>query len=383
MANVDIESSWLLSLEESSSMLGPTRLAAALYECSVRIFSCFVSNPMPDIDPRLLQRIRTQAYKFKLWGSNFGAGDGTLDESLSGADRLKTVLLPILVRMGETLTILAERLNKKEELAYVCRQIQQLGNHVSASIVIPGTHEDDDEIDTYLAISLDDLSSTGSECSSVDKQWELEELVQDLQSHNACLYGLGSVIQNPAERLLTEPGNASQERDPTIQKLFENSAWPYISSVMEKYPSIKPDFARRLGEANELRYNRLQQKRERLMDKDLNDTDSSEDEAAGAIPLSQRSAHVSTIFASSEASAPSTQRSSIFDDEKTPSQINVSRTKAPASVTTFASSFGEIGGQGRSRGIPKMPDDGPWGTPFRCTICGEMLSNIWSPEQWK
>lgn len=204
---------------------------------------------MPGIDHRLLQRIRTQAYKYKLWGSNFGADDGTLDERLSGADRLKTVLLPILVRMGDTLTILAERLNKKEELAYVCRQIIQLGNHVSASIITPGAYKDDDETDAYPAISLEDLSSTGSDCSSLDEQRKLEELVQDLQSHNACLYGLGSVIQDSAERLLTEPGNASQERDPMTQKLFENPAWPYISSVMEKYPSIKPDFARRFGEA--------------------------------------------------------------------------------------------------------------------------------------
>ena len=256
-------------------MLDSPNPAAGLYKCSIRIFSCFVNNPMPGIDHRLLQRLHTQAYKFKLWGSNFGAGDGTLDERLSGADRLKTALLPILVRMGETLTMLAERLNKMEELAYVCQQIQYLGNDVSASIAIPGTRGGDDEIDTYPAISLDDLSSTGSYCSSVDEHRELEELVQDLQSHNACLYGLGSVIQNPAERLSTEPDTASQERDPKIQILFENPAWPYISSVMEKYPSIEPDFARRLGEANERRYKRLQH--ERLMDRDLNDIDGSEE----------------------------------------------------------------------------------------------------------
>lgn len=72
---------------------------------------------------------------------------------------------------------------------------------------------------------------------------------------------------------------------PLLVQLFENTAWPYISSVMEKYPSTKPDFARRLGEANERRYKRLQQKRESLMDRDLNDTDGSENDAGDAIPF--------------------------------------------------------------------------------------------------
>ncbi len=81
--------------------------------------------------------------------------------------------------------------------------------------------------------------------------------------------------------------------------------------------------------------------------------------------------------------APSTEISSLFDKpHNVTGRIQRVSPKAPASETIFASSIGESNSQRRKRGIQKMPEDQPWGTPFQCTLCGQALSNVWSSADW-
>ena len=363
MASIDV-SSWLA---KSGSAPDNVSLAAGLYECCIHIFSCLFSTRLPPPDQHLLKRLQTQGWRFKLWGFNYGADDGTLDETLCKSDRLRNVLLSVLVRMGETLIILAERLKQEEEVATMRPRISTLGRQALVSIVEPGTREDKNDMNVYQDISLDDLSSTDSDASSDDGEMEFEELVLDLESHNSCLYGLGSVIQDPAESLYPESDTVSSERLLKIQEMFTNTAWPYINRIIAAYPSIDINFARRLGEANEWRYNSLLQNRTILADTALQNTVEPKEEVVQVLQPE-----------SSGVSAPSTKRSSIFDEQKSSSQV-----RKAASVTTFASSFGETGDHGPSRSLPKMPTSRPWGLPYPCTICGELLSNVWSPDQWK
>ena len=107
---------------------------------------------------------------------------------------------------------------------------------------------------------------------------ELEDLLRDTQSYNACLFGLSSVLEDSAEKAV--PGfDDFQSLEASNRELLRNSALPYIASIIEAYSSIDRTFARRLGEANELRYARLQERRDRAQagPTDTDSDDSSEE----------------------------------------------------------------------------------------------------------
>ena len=369
MADISL---WQQSLETPQYLVDPNRLATSLYECCLQLFLYFVKRPVPGLDSSIQRRLHTQAQKFKLWGVSFNAREGELDQKLVGADGLRNALLPILSGMGETLVTLARRLNKAEELADTCSHFHLLKVSVSEVTIQSSPNNDD----TFPQISLDELSSLESGDSSVDDMAELEDLIRDTQSYNICLFGLSSVLEDPAEK--ANPGfDASQSLETSNQELLENSAWPYITSIIEAYPSIDRTFARRLGEANEVRYARLQARRDHAQAGPTDtDSDDPSEEILQETQPSQSQGHVSSDF-----TAPSTRLSSIFDSASF-NPAKKPKARAPASVTTFASSVLEGNSQKRSRGIPKMPEDQPWGTPFSCTVCGDYLENIWSSVQW-
>ena len=148
-------------------------------------------------------------------------------------------------------------------------------------------------------------------------------------------------------------------------------------SIIEAYPSIDKTFARRLGEANELRYARLQAKRDRAQ---AGRTDADSDDPSGEI-VEETLPSQSQSRVSSDFTAPSTKFSSNFDGASFNSAKNP-KLRAPASEPIFASSVLEDDSQKRSREIPKMPEDQPWGTPLSCTVSGDYLENVWSSVHW-
>ena len=369
MADISL---WQQSLDAPKYLVDTNRLVTGLYECCLQLFLCFVKGPVPGLDSSIQRRLQTQAQKFKLWGSSFNAREGELDQTLVGADRLKNALLPILTGMGETLVTMAHRLNKAEELADTCSQFQLLKVQV-ADVTLQSSPNDDD---TFPQISLDELSSLESGDSSMDEMAEFEELLCDTQSYIACLFGLGSVLEDSAEKAIPS-FDGSRRLEASNWELLKNSAWPYITSIIEAYPSIDRTFARRLGEANEFRYARLQARRDGAQAGPTDsDSDDSSDENLQETQPSQNEGRGSSGF-----TAPSTEVSSIFDSTSS-NPAKKPKVRAPASVTTFASSVLEGNSQRRSRGIPKMPEDQPWGTPFNCTVCGDYLENVWSSVQW-
>lgn len=370
MADISL---WQQSLDAPSLVQVDTnRLVAGLYECCLQLFLSFVKSPVPGLDSSIQRRLQTQAQKFKLWGVSFNAREGELDQKLVGAGRLRNALLPILTGIGDTLVTLARRLNKGDELADTCSQFQLLKVQVSDATTQSCPNDDD----TFPQISLDELSSLESGDSSVDEMAEFEELLHDCQSYNACLLGLTSVLEDSAEKAI--PGfNDSRRLEASNWELLKNSAWPYITSIIEAYPSIDRKFARRLGEANELRYARLQARRDGAQAGTTDtDSDASSEENVQETQQSQHKGRLSSGF-----TAPSTDISSVFDSTSS-NPAKKPKVRAPASVTTFASSVLDENPQRRSRGIPKMPEDQPWGTPFNCTVCGDYLENVWSSVQW-
>ena len=359
------------SLVAPNYLVDSNRLATSLYECCLQVFLCFVKGPVPGLDSSFQRRLHTQAQKFKLWGASFDACEGELDQKLVGADRLKNALLPILSGMGETLVTLACRLNRADELADTFSQFQLL--KVQVAEVTKQSCLNDDDI--FAQISLDELSSLESGDSSVDEMAELEDLLRDTQSYNACLFGLSSVLEDSAEKAV--PGfDDSQSLEASNREPLESSAWPYIASIIEAYPSIDRTFARRLGGANEIRYARLQGRRDRARGPTDTDSDYSAEKIVRENQPSKSQGRVSY-----GSTSPSTKLSSIPDSTSSNPAQNP-KARAVTSLTTFASSELEENTQRRSRGIPKLSEDEPWGTPFSCTVCGDYLENIWSCGQW-
>jgi len=64
----------------------PGRIATNLFENSLQLFHGLLRTRAKELDRSILQRFRTQAQRFSLWGSNFDAQEGGLDERLIGAE---------------------------------------------------------------------------------------------------------------------------------------------------------------------------------------------------------------------------------------------------------------------------------------------------------
>ena len=76
-----------------------------------------------------------------------------------------------------------------------------------------------------------------------------------------------------------------------------------------------------------------------------------------------------------------TRKSTTGFDSATSSRES-SKPPDSATMSTSPATEGENPLQQQFRGIPRMPEDGSWGNPFNCTVCGETLHDIRSYESW-
>ena len=162
--------------------------------------------------------MNTQKQRYKLWGSNFDAREGGLDEKLAKTDHLKDALLPLPIDRAEALRDLAPRLNP----AFPKRstRLEKLKAQVLETTSKHGPNNQGDENRSlgptgvsFPAISLDELSSTGSEDSYQDEpqETELEQLLQDMKTCNDCLFDLASVLHCPTTDVSVEVEQQTEE----------------------------------------------------------------------------------------------------------------------------------------------------------------------------
>ena len=367
---------WQLALEPQGQLLDPERLATNLFTCSVHIFNELTKQEM-DFSPALFKALNHEKHRYKLWCSDFDAGEGGLDDKLVGTYHVKETLLAVLRRMAEALVTLASQTSLAEELDDIYEQIETLKAQVSQIIDKQTIFQDDTEHETFPEISLDDLSSSGSEDSSQDDISKIDEALSNIELSNDLLCELGPALHDSAERAAAKRDRIEVSDDQNQQ----TSAGPYIANILEIFPSIDRELARRLGEANRDRYNRLQRARDEAITRsDESETESADEEIE--VPRQLHTDQNPGIMsqAPSEFTAPTTKFSSIFDEpqEPRPAKRPVAP-RVPASVTSFASSLGDEGYSTARRGIPKCPNDNE-GSPFDCTICGARLSIL--KDEW-
>ena len=349
--------SWQQVIEPVNDAFDPNSPATDLYEGCLDLLIRLARSQTQACHTVIIPRLRAEVQRFSLWGASFNAREGGLDCRIAEIDRLRNTLLPLLSGMSGSIVAICRQMRKEEEFWDACSRLQFLASEVEEARSKRNASEDED-----LDISLDDLDFSQSDDSSSDGLTELEDLLRDVKSYNDCLYGLISVLETPAEDMFKD-STVLQTQLKSSTSMSNSAAWPFISSVIDVYPSIDREFARRLGEANRKRYSRLQRQRDR------------------SEIISVESEDIGEQSGFAESTVPSTKLSSVFDDHN--KHYQATKTPRPtASVTPFASSVIDGSSRRHNRGLPKMPEDQPWGQPFKCTICGQILSRVWSSAQW-
>ena len=346
---------WQQSQERFGSSGDRNEIAKELYMCCMQLFKRILAYPAGEKMLLFCQELRAEGQRFHFWGSNFDVLAGGLDVKLSCAPRTKSAVVSLLSDLGDSLIACGS-----EELGDEFLEASSSFKIITRLALKVASEEFGEE---NQAILTSENNSPDSDASSDCSALELEEIIEDVKSSITCLYGLSPVIQNPAEHLqpLRDKYN---DREIVLSEVMWSAALPFINQVLDRYPLIDQKLAQRVGEANLKRYERLETKRKKaatFLDIDVPECDTNPSD-----PLP-------------------TVRSSLFDT----SDKKFSYPRLGSSVATSISEFRDddpTNPKGNSRGLPKMPDDRPWGEPFDCTVCGDRITVLphggWSQAGW-
>jgi hypothetical protein len=275
-----------------------------------------------------------------------------------------------------------------------CRQVRvfqeqaaEVTKESEGNLAYIGRAPDFEDLQELAATSdaLDDSSSfSGSAKSSTSS--DIEDFIEDLKMFNDCFMDLVPILENPAKTsgLEEKPFISREGLDPVTE-----AARTYITNIIDKFPSIEGSFAQRLGEANWQRHERLREKLSSILQEEIEweDASSVNDEKMYA-GYEAQTAHfpIQSETTKSSYSGPS------LWDRKSNQDSNFGRIEStyavlipnvPPSMTSFASSIGDADTNKIRRHIPKLPDNHNWGSPFRCSVCGDMTQNVKNYAEWK
>ena len=199
---------WQGTIEPSHPLLDPNRLATNIFDHAVQLFTKLSKSGEIFSEPDIHRRLIEQKDRYKLWGNDFDASEGGLDEHLVGTERMRDTLLPILCRMTEALITMARHIGLEGKLEAVFQQFEELKIQVQAVTAkhAPIEEDSDDEhpgrsMRSLPAISLDDFSSSESEGSSYQEMSEIQESLINVEHANDLLFRLGPTLYDNAERL--------------------------------------------------------------------------------------------------------------------------------------------------------------------------------------
>ena len=195
---MDLYERQIFNVDDSEDAFKRPGLVRDLYECCLQLALGIIKSPGLTLTSSSSQRFRTQVQKLSLWGNDFDVSQGCLHRLLFGAGRLSNALLSTLEDLAGTLITLAQHLTFEDMLlSELLPPAQFLKSRASEAVSRPTPHKDDDGT---VSFTVDELDSSGSEGPDNDEMDQLEDLINDVQFHNDCLYGLGPVLQNPAEK---------------------------------------------------------------------------------------------------------------------------------------------------------------------------------------
>lgn len=440
------ENTILSWLGDPSSEPEQQKIGTQIYTLCFELFRSIIQGRHDsDFGDQDYLRFDRQVQRFVLWGNNFDALDGGLDERRVGISPLQGALFPVLCQIGEALISCATIYHVKNDFSKETLKIKRLRSEIAEDSIVKGVPEVPDQPDeailAYLsnlcltssapeednALEIEDVSSQGSSDNG-DVIDEIGSCNDYLFKHADALYEIlyetaglaGSEAESESCRETLSEVNPQFDASEVPRRLEDdpdsgNPAFPYILIVLQAYPNIDKTLARRLGEANALRYRRLLQQRNHAASSDTSQTE--DDPITGfarapeqnPLPTPDISEGLSSALAPSvstttTSTVPSTKQSTTFSKpERTYKPSANSQRKAGGgrevetevsipprvrpgvaySVTSFATSVEDEITQSHARRLPKMPSDCPWGQPFECTVCGDILDNVTSTAMWR
>jgi hypothetical protein len=238
---------------------------------------------------------------------------------------------------------------------------------------------------------LDTDSDSDSDSTSLLSEVAFEDIIDEMSVYMENLLSLATSLEHAAE------DNVHVEPSPILVDDLTSvvePARPFIIIIKDRFPSIDFPLARKLGETNWLRRERLWEKLTAVAEGDaaptLNDALSRGDTVTDIHP-SSHSDQRPTDSIMSGVTRPSVHQSvttasgftepSLFD---TSSHLphGARPDRVAESVTSFATSMADGLGHGQRR-IPRPPENHDFQGPFRCQICGIILTDIHNLADWK
>jgi hypothetical protein len=243
-----------------------------------------------------------------------------------------------------------------------------------------------------LDTGYDSDSDTDTESFASDE--DVDEIIEDMKAYMESLMDLSPSLDHPAmDTAIIEDLGTTLIDD--LSGVSE-PARPFVLIIRDRFPSLEIGLARKLGEAN---WQRRQRLREKLSSAPVmtenssldDDNSSSADTVVGRQHQNAPDTATQASIVRSSLSIPSTYQSittgskfsdpSIFDNQS----IIAPRASRPfsyaESMTSFATSMADGLEYGQRR-IPNMPDH-EYDASFQCHVCGDVLTRIRHRADWK
>ncbi|MCJ1402972.1 hypothetical protein MMC11_006194 [Xylographa trunciseda] len=211
-----------------------------------------------------------------------------------------------------------------------------------------------------------DRSRNGTSESSEDEE-DGSDHDTLLECHIECLMDLVPTMEQSLARLRS--GGIQAPTSTRVPFLVSDLALPWVQNVSDKFGSADQALIERLGEANWQRYMTLRARTEQMVQS--LDIEEGVAEDFPVVQIFQTVPH--SVF----------KPHSLFHDSGMGSSVPTLPRYAMsvASHTSFLSSLVDDGALALQ--VPPTPVEVDLGKPFRCEICGHLLSNIKNRVDWK
>ena len=199
------------------------------------------------LDDEEYQKLHIQAQSFSLWSDNFDSQEGGLDSIVAESQHLKDTLFAILTRIGRNLTIIGISQSDTDTYYKLNQELDALKYQVSDE----SSEGDSSSVSTTS-------SSVEAEESSYLRSYSLAGSLEYITLCNDLLLDLVPALRNPAKDEITTSGIPESIKN---VNLTDERARPFVYSILEVYPTIEVALAKRLGEANWNRRQKLVKQR--------------------------------------------------------------------------------------------------------------------------
>jgi hypothetical protein len=237
-------------------------------------------------------------------------------------------------------------------------------------------------------------SDSDSDLESYMSEYVFEDIIEDLSTYMESLADLSPSLDHPAtDHAFIEDVNTSLiDEFSTVSE----PAKPFVLIIRDRFPSLDAGIAKRLGEANWQRRERLRMKLasapemgEFYAEDDGNSSTGDTIVDAGRQVVEDQQTIVGTARSSISVTRTfqSTTIESRFSDPSIFDNASIhvptpGRVRRAESVTSFATSVARGMDYGQRR-VPNLPVDHVYGSTFRCNICGDTLTTIRHRSDWK